>query len=81
MNAFNLKILGSDNLVVIWNVGTGEPLVQIDSHPDLVYSACWNWDGSQLVTTCRDKKIRIINPRTGEITEVSWDYLQINFMS
>jgi len=52
-------------------VGTGEPLVTIDSHPDLVYSACWNWDGSQLVTTCRDKKIRLINPRTGAVEEVS----------
>ncbi|CAL8129858.1 unnamed protein product [Orchesella dallaii] len=64
-----LLTAGSDNQVVIWNVGTGEPLVEIDCHPDLVYSACWNWDGSQLVTTCRDKKLRIINPRTGEITE------------
>lgn len=53
--------------VVIWNVGNGEVLVHIDCHPDIVYSACWDWDGSKLVTTCKDKKIRIINPRTGEI--------------
>uniref|UniRef100_A0A1L8E5K7 Coronin n=1 Tax=Nyssomyia neivai TaxID=330878 RepID=A0A1L8E5K7_9DIPT len=58
---------GSDNQVVIWNVGTGEVLVHISCHPDIVYSACWNWDGSKLVTTCKDKKIRIINPRTGEV--------------
>ena len=64
-------VLGSDNLVVLWNVGTGEPTVVIESHPDLVYSACWNWDGSKLLTTCKDKKIRIINPRTGNIEEVS----------
>ena len=61
---------GSDNLVVIWNVGTGEPTVVIDSHPDLVYSACWNWEGSKLLTTCKDKKIRIIDPRTGNVDEV-----------
>lgn len=47
--------------------GTGEALVEIDCHPDIVYSACFNWDGSKLLTTCKDKKIRIINPRTGEI--------------
>ncbi|CAG7709895.1 unnamed protein product [Allacma fusca] len=64
-----LLTAGSDNQVVIWNVGTGEPLVEIDCHPDLVYSACWNWNGSQLVTTCKDKKIRLINPRTGEVEE------------
>ncbi|XP_063699182.1 coronin-1C-A isoform X2 [Culicoides brevitarsis] len=62
-----LLTAGSDNQVVIWNVGTGEVLIQIDCHPDIVYSACWNWDGSQLVTTCKDKKIRLINPRTGEV--------------
>lgn len=53
--------------VVIWNVGTGEILVHIDSHPDIVYSACFNWDGSKLVTTCKDKKIRIYDPRTAEL--------------
>ncbi|XP_036218930.1 coronin-1C-A isoform X2 [Bactrocera oleae] len=62
-----LLTAGSDNQVVIWNVGTGEILVHIDSHPDVVYSACFNWDGSKLVTTCKDKKIRIYDPRNGEI--------------
>lgn len=64
-----LLTAGSDNLVLIWNVGTGEALVRIDCHPDVIYSACWNWDGSRLVTTCKDKKIRILNPRSGEILE------------
>ncbi|KAF4527162.1 hypothetical protein B566_EDAN007187 [Ephemera danica] len=64
-----LLTAGSDNQVVIWNVGVGEVMVHIDCHPDIVYSACWNWDGSSLITTCKDKKMRIINPRTGEIEE------------
>ncbi|XP_055916848.1 coronin-1C-A isoform X2 [Eupeodes corollae] len=67
-SALNILLTaGSDNQVVIWNVGTGDILVHIDSHPDIVYSACFNWDGSKLVTTCKDKKIRIIDPRTGEV--------------
>lgn len=64
-----LLTAGSDNLVIIWNVGTGEAMVRIDSHPDVVYSACWNWDGSRLVTTCKDKKIRLLDPRSGKILE------------
>jgi coronin-1B/1C/6 len=64
-----LLTAGSDNIVVIWNVGTGEPTVVIESHPDLVYSACWNWDGSKLLTTCKDKKIRVIDPRSGNVDE------------
>lgn len=64
-----LLTAGSDNLVIIWNVGTGEALMRFDCHPDVVYSACWNWDGSRLVTTCKDKKIRILDPRSGEILD------------
>ncbi|KAG5677351.1 hypothetical protein PVAND_007115 [Polypedilum vanderplanki] len=62
-----LLTAGSDNQIVIWNVGTGEVLIHIDVHPDIVFSACFNWDGSKLVTTCKDKKIRIIDPRSGEV--------------
>ncbi|CAG0881182.1 unnamed protein product [Darwinula stevensoni] len=60
---------GSDNLIVIWNVGTGEALKVHDCHPDLIYSASWNWIGTKVLTTCRDKKIRIIDPRTGDVEE------------
>lgn len=60
---------GSDNIVVIWNVGCGEALSTIDCHTDIIYSCCFNWDGSLLLTTCKDKKIRIINPRDGEVFE------------
>ncbi|XP_063896690.1 coronin-1C-A isoform X2 [Helicoverpa armigera] len=62
-----LLTAGSDNQIAIWNVGTGEVLLTLDCHPDLIYSACWNWTGSKLLTTCRDKKIRIIDPRKGEV--------------
>lgn len=62
-----LLTAGSDNQCIIWNVGTGEAILHIDCHPDIVYSASWNWDGSKLLTTCKDKKIRIIDPRTGQV--------------
>lgn len=60
---------GSDTLVVIWNVGTGEVLKAIQVHPDLLFSCEWNYDGSKLVTTCKDKMIRVIDPRSGEVIE------------
>ena len=53
---------GSDNKVVIWNVGTGEALLAFNL-PDLVYSGCWNWDGSEVLFTCKDRKIRRVDPR------------------
>ncbi|KAK2708125.1 coronin-1C-A-like [Artemia franciscana] len=60
---------GGENNVVIWNVGTGEPSIVIDCHPDTLYSVCWSWNGSHLLTSCKDKKLRIVNPRTGEVEE------------
>ena len=58
---------GSDNNVVIWNVGTGEALLKF-ALPDLVYSGCWNWDGSEVLFTCKDRKIRRVDPRYGQFT-------------
>lgn len=59
---------GADCKIIIWNVGTGEQISSID-HPDLVFHCDWSWDGSHLVTTCKDKKIRIYDPRTGELEQ------------
>jgi len=55
----------------IWNVGTAEMITEIEL-PDIALSASWNWDGSKLVATCKDKKIRLFNPRTGDIDKVIW---------
>jgi coronin-1B/1C/6 len=49
-------------------VGTGEALLCF-TLPDLVYSGCWNWDGSEVLFTCKDRKIRRVDPRTGEVEE------------
>jgi coronin-1B/1C/6 len=61
-----MSFLGADCKLIIWNVGTSEILSVIE-HPDIVFSLCWNWDGSRVVTTCKDRKIRVYNPRTGEV--------------
>ncbi|XP_068765734.1 coronin-6 isoform X3 [Struthio camelus] len=59
---------GSDNLVMLWNVGTGEMLLALpDVHADLIYNVAWNRNGSLLVTTCKDKKVRVIDPRKRQV--------------
>ncbi|XP_008632603.2 PREDICTED: coronin-6 isoform X2 [Corvus brachyrhynchos] len=59
---------GCDNLVILWNVGTGEMLLALDDmHTDLIYNVGWNRNGSLLVTTCKDKKVRVIDPRKQQI--------------
>ncbi|XP_077825253.1 coronin-6 isoform X3 [Macaca mulatta] len=59
---------GGDNMIIIWNVGTGEVLLSLDDmHPDVIHSVCWNSNGSLLATTCKDKTLRIIDPRKGQV--------------
>uniref|UniRef100_A0A671Y961 Coronin n=1 Tax=Sparus aurata TaxID=8175 RepID=A0A671Y961_SPAAU len=57
-----------DNVVILWNVARGEEVVRIDTvHTDLIYSACWNRDGSRILTACKDKFLRVLDPRKGTV--------------
>ena len=59
-------------MIIVWNVGTGEVLLSLDDmHPDVIHSVCWNTNGSLLATTCKDKTLRIIDPRKGQVVAVS----------
>ena len=48
-------------------MATAEILTELDTHPDMIYTAIWNCDGSKIVTTCKDKVIRCFDPRTGAL--------------
>jgi len=63
-------IIGSDNKIFIWNVGMGEVLCEID-FPDIPLSCSWNYDGSRFAVACKDHKLRIVDPRTGQFIRVS----------
>ena len=70
--ASNILLSAStDPLIVIWNLETGEAAIEIDCHPDIIYSISWNTNGSLIATTCKDKKIRTIDVRKGEVITVS----------
>ncbi|KAI4460171.1 coronin [Holotrichia oblita] len=56
---------GFDHLVIVWDIEKGEAVNVIDCHSDVIYCMALNRDGSLLATTCKDKKLRIIEPRTG----------------
>uniref|UniRef100_A0A2K5PJW9 Coronin n=1 Tax=Cebus imitator TaxID=2715852 RepID=A0A2K5PJW9_CEBIM len=59
---------GCDNVVLIWNVGTAEELYRLDGlHPDLIYNVSWNCNGSLFCSACKDKSVRIIDPRRGTL--------------
>lgn len=70
---------GCDNVIIIWNVGTGEAIITLeDMHPDIIFSVCWNRNGSLICTACKDKKVRVIDPRKEDIVAVSACFSEAN---
>lgn len=57
--------------IFVWDVGKGEAARVIDCHPDVIYCMSFNRDGSLLATTCKDKKLRVIEPRSGIVVSVT----------
>lgn len=58
---------GFDYLIIGWDVSTGEQLVSFTNHTDTIYCMSFNWDGSLMATTCKDKVLRVMDARTGNI--------------
>ncbi|KAG7459041.1 hypothetical protein MATL_G00227040 [Megalops atlanticus] len=63
-----------DYQVMIWNLDFPEqviknPVKTIGLHMDVVLSISFNTDGSRMATSCKDKRIRVIDPRTGALLQ------------
>ena len=61
--------------VMVWNLDTTEsvinnPVRTICCHQDVILSMSFNPSGSLLATTCKDRKIRILDPRAGAVLQV-----------
>jgi len=56
---------GADNKTVLWDVEAGSVVNDwsYDGDNNSVMSVSWNNNGSQLATTCKDRKMRIYDPR------------------
>jgi WD40 repeat protein len=65
----NGKILasaGRDNLVRLWDPGTGKEIKQIAGHESWVYCVAFSPDAKQLASSSRDKTIRVWDVATGK---------------
>ncbi|WWD22902.1 hypothetical protein CI109_107397 [Kwoniella shandongensis] len=56
-----------DHLVRLWDIDAGgdSPKITLKGHNDSIQSIAWNAIGTTLATTCRDKKLRLFDPRAG----------------
>jgi len=62
-----LATSSTDFSVKIWDIERGAAALDISGHSDIIQSVAWNFTGSQLVTTSKDKKLRIIDPRANKV--------------
>ncbi|XP_060010756.1 coronin-2A isoform X2 [Lagenorhynchus albirostris] len=65
---------GYDYKVMVWNLDTKEavimsPVKTINCHQDVILSMSFNTNGSLLATTCKDRKIRVLDPRAGAVLQ------------
>uniref|UniRef100_A0A8C9TQZ6 Coronin n=1 Tax=Scleropages formosus TaxID=113540 RepID=A0A8C9TQZ6_SCLFO len=58
-----LLAVGSASTAQVWDTGRDLALAALEPHADQLYSFTWKQDGSVLATTCKDKKLRIFDPR------------------
>uniref|UniRef100_UPI00358F4AA2 coronin-2B isoform X2 n=1 Tax=Myxine glutinosa TaxID=7769 RepID=UPI00358F4AA2 len=61
---------GYDNKVLLWCVEESSiPVRLIACHTDVVLSLSFNVDGSLLATSCRDRRLRVVDSRTGTVLQ------------
>lgn len=73
VQCWTINCAGCDNVILVWDVGTGAAVLTLgpDVHPDTIYSVDWSRDGALICTSCRDKRVRVIEPRKGTVVAVS----------
>ncbi|XP_061626812.1 coronin-2A isoform X1 [Phyllopteryx taeniolatus] len=63
-----------DYKVMIWNLDYPDQVIKnpvrtISHHTDVVLSMSFNTDASLMATTCKDRKVRLIEPRSGTLLQ------------
>lgn len=63
-----LLTTSTDFAVKIWDIEKGSANISVDAaHTDIIQSGDWKNTGDLVVTSCKDKKIRVIDPRGGNV--------------
>lgn len=56
-----------DNTVRLWDVTSGKQISQCGGFTNQITDMDFSLDGSQMATTCKDKKLRIFDTHTGQV--------------
>lgn len=59
-----LLAIGATNSPLVWDTSRDDaPLAVLEQHRDQLQSLSWKQDGSLLVSSCKDKMLRVFDPR------------------
>ncbi|KAG0748826.1 hypothetical protein G6F62_000764 [Rhizopus arrhizus] len=64
-----LASASTDLTIKLWDIEKGLEKQEMTGHTELIQSLAWNYNGSLLATTCRDKKLRIFDVRANKIVQ------------
>ncbi|XP_075212375.1 coronin [Lycorma delicatula] len=63
--ADGLLTTSSFTTLVLWDIFSEKELFTNNDHGDIIQAISWKRDGKLLVTSCKDKLLRVIDPRAG----------------
>jgi len=62
-----LATAGQDYEVIVWDVEAGNPKLKAEGHTAIIQSLDWNYPGSLICTSAKDKMLRVVDPRQQSI--------------
>ncbi|KAJ2470498.1 Coronin-like protein crn1, partial [Coemansia sp. RSA 2320] len=72
-----LAVASSDHTVRIWDVGQKTVRVTLQGFKDSIMSIAWSNDGALLAATCRDKRLRVFDARSGQVVQEGAGHLGV----
>jgi len=62
-----LASAAADKMLKVWDVDAGSEKFSFDQHGDMIQSFDWHGSGDLLASSCKDKTIRLIDPRANKV--------------
>ncbi|KAI9099368.1 WD40-repeat-containing domain protein [Phlyctochytrium arcticum] len=59
----------ADFTIKLWDIAKGQERQELTGHTEIIQSLCWNYDGTLLTTTCKDKKLRVFDVRSNQVVQ------------
>jgi WD40 repeat protein len=73
--AENIMVVGdASKTIKIFDIESSKEELIFPEHKGLVTNVSWNYDGSQCATSCKDKTLRVIDPRSNKVVAEAQDH-------